>query len=337
MPGSPTRRRSWGWLEEAAVSKAASNCASSRPLPTNGVSAAPAVRKPVRLLDLLGQPGRDGFLLTFQSERRQLFVGDRLPGELAGERTDHDAAGRGGGLKAGGGVDGVTGEEGLTGGGGDVGVQVGLARVDADAHLDGVAVGPGERGGLGRELEGAAHGPLGVVVVGGREAEDGEHGVADELLDDAAVALDEPLRQGAVALQQGVDKLVVCGLGVRCVADEVAEQSGDDLALLGEGARLLERSFIRGQPGAAGRAEGELIGVLAGTRGTGGHRSRPMSRATPDPRQRIQPSFGTGAAILLRTTGVQKVEECSPCVHGTSTDGGHETSSLSAPSRDLRL
>ena len=50
--------------------------------------------------------------------------------------------------------------------------------------------------GTGHALEGlddaqaGAHGALGVVLVHGGHAEDADHGVADELLDGAAVGLD---------------------------------------------------------------------------------------------------------------------------------------------------
>ena len=45
------------------------------------------------------------------------------------------------------------------------------------------------------ELEGGADGALGVVLVGDRRAPDGHDRVADELLDGAAVAVDDVARR----------------------------------------------------------------------------------------------------------------------------------------------
>ena len=47
----------------------------------------------------------------------------------------------------------------------------------------------------------------------GGHAEDGDHGVADELLDGAAVGLDDAPGRGVVAAQEGVDELGVVALG----------------------------------------------------------------------------------------------------------------------------
>ena len=63
----------------------------------------------------------------------------------------------------------------------------GLAGQDAGACLEARA----ERLDGVDQLEGGADAALGVVLVGDRRAPDGHHGVADELLDRAAVALDD--------------------------------------------------------------------------------------------------------------------------------------------------
>ena len=47
------------------------------------------------------------------------------------------------------------------------------------------------------QLQGRPHGAFGVVLVGGRCAPHGHHGVADELLDGAAVAPDDLGRAGS--------------------------------------------------------------------------------------------------------------------------------------------
>ena len=76
-----------------------------------------------------------------------------------------------------------------------------------------------------------ADGPLGIVLVGPGDAEDTDHGVADELLDDPAVGLDLRPGDGEVARQHLFDVLGIGALGGRGEADEVAEQHADRLAL----------------------------------------------------------------------------------------------------------
>ena len=75
------------------------------------------------------------------------------------------------------------------------------------------------------------HGALGIVFVEGGHSEDGDHGVADELLDRAAVGLDDATCRGVVAAQHRIDDFGVVALGDGGEADEVAEQGGDDAAL----------------------------------------------------------------------------------------------------------
>src|SRR6266508_5380995 len=106
---------------------------------------------------------------------------DRVANQAKRLRPDEDLAGLRGLLQAGGDVDGVAGGEALLGAGDD------LSGVDADA-------------GLNPQLgEGVAHlhrcsdRAQGVVLVHLGHAEDGHDRVADELLDRAAVALDDPL------------------------------------------------------------------------------------------------------------------------------------------------
>ncbi len=82
-----------------------------------------------------------------------------------------------------------------------------------------------------------AHGALGVVLVGDRRAEEGEDGVADDLVDPAAEVGDvggEPLE---AAVDQVLDLLGVACLGEVGEPDEVGEQDGDDAALVGPGRR----------------------------------------------------------------------------------------------------
>ena len=111
-----------------------------------------------------------------------------------------------------------------------------LAGVDPDAHLHRrcVAAGGGEQRQRLLHPQRRPHGPLGVVLVGDRGAEQRDDGVAEQLVDLAAEGLDvghEPLE---AAVDQALDPLRVEVLGQRGRADEVGEQDGDDPPLLGE-------------------------------------------------------------------------------------------------------
>ena len=77
-----------------------------------------------------------------------------------------------------------------------------------------------------------AHGAQRVVLADGRHAEDGHHGVADELLDRAAVPLDRGARDVEVARHQRAQRLGVEPLAERGRAGDVAEEHGHDLPLL---------------------------------------------------------------------------------------------------------
>ncbi len=66
----------------------------------------------------------------------------------------------------------------------------------------------------------------------GRQPEDRHRGVADELLDDAAMALDDRLHALELAREQGAERLRVERLAESRRTGEVAEQHGYDLALL---------------------------------------------------------------------------------------------------------
>ena len=104
-----------------------------------------------------------------------------------------------------------------------------------------------------------ADGALGVVLVGGRRAPDGHHGIADELLDRAAVALDDVAREVEVARQRVADVFRVALLGERREADEVREQDADELAL---------RAAGRCRAGRA--AAGRLAAAVGGRRAVSG-------------------------------------------------------------------
>jgi hypothetical protein len=159
-------------------------------------------------------------------------------------------------------VDGVAGEEGLPRAGSHVEPHERLTRVDPDAHLRGVAGDGWQSLHLGDESQAGPHRTLGVVLVNHRHAEDGDDGVADELLHRAAVALHDLAGEGVVATEQGVDVLGIRVRAHRRRSDEVAEERRDDLALLddrrgrgqGRAALQAEARAVR-QVRAAGRAD----------------------------------------------------------------------------------
>ena len=104
---------------------------------------------------------------------------------------------------------------------------------------DGLAADARQRVDLVDQAQPGAHGALGVVLVQRGHAEDGDHGVADVLLDGAAVGLDDRAGDGVVAAQEGVDELGVVALGECGEADQVAEERRDDAALLAAPRRAL--------------------------------------------------------------------------------------------------
>ena len=119
---------------------------------------------------------------------------------------------------------------------------------------------------------------LGVVLVRSGSAPDGHDGVADELLDGAAVALDRRARRVEVAGQELPGLLGVAGLGGSGEADEVGEEHRDEAALGGRSARWRgggarrRRPDSSGQRGSALAAEPLARRVLGAAGGTAGRR-----------------------------------------------------------------
>ena len=130
--------------------------------------------------------------------------------------------------------------------------DVHVAGVDSDPQiepeavfaLDGLAQGGDGCAGVG----GGADGAQGVVLVRHRYAEDGHDGVADELLDRAAVALDRPPCGREVAVEHAPQRLRVERLRELRRLDEVGEEDRDRLAPFLEhdlsGERRVERSVL---------------------------------------------------------------------------------------------
>ena len=120
-----------------------------------------------------------------------------------------------------------------------------------------------------------AHGALGVVLVGGGDAEDPHDRIADELLDHPAVCLDLCAGHLEVGGEHLVHVLGIGGLRGGGEPDQVAEQGGDDLAFLGDGAgrrRTERRAALRcrtsTRPGSRVPQEGHAViaGAYAGMR-----------------------------------------------------------------------
>ena len=162
-------------------------------------------------------PGLDRRLLALEVLLAGLLEGDRLARGALGRLADEDGARLGDALEPAGGVDEVAGDHAL------------VRRAERDGGLAGQDAGPGldaRAQGLDRvdELEAGPDGPLGVVLAGDGGAPDGHDGVADELLDGAAVAADHLAGELEVAVQELAGVLGVVALGDRGEADEVGEE-----------------------------------------------------------------------------------------------------------------
>ena len=131
-----------------------------------------------------------------------------------------------------------------------------LATADADSALDAQC---GQRRLHLRRRPQRAHG---IVLVHRRQPEDRHHRVADELLDDPAVALDDRLHALEVAREQGTERLGVERLAESRRSGDVTEQDRDDLALLAPACARLR---------AALGTEPESAGGLVPAHGAGGH------------------------------------------------------------------
>ena len=128
------------------------------------------------------------------------------------------------------------------------------AGVDADPNVDVDRV---------PQLLGRAHRPQRVVLAHDRDAEDGHHRIADELLERPAVPLDRHPRHVEVARHHRPQRLRVEPLPEGGRPGDVAEEDGDGLPLLSR----LRRS---GERRAAGVAEARTLPVL-GAAARAGH------------------------------------------------------------------
>jgi hypothetical protein len=170
-------------------------------------------------------PGPDLGDLSHCSDRLCLSVLDRVPRRAERLLADEDAGGRGGRLQARGRADDVAHDYGLP-----LPVEcaerdVRLTGCDGHADLPIVLVEPVPDG------EGRAYRALGVVLVCCRNAEQCRGGVAGELLDGPAEALEIGANMGVVGAEDGTDVLGIELHAARREFGEVGEQDGDELPL----------------------------------------------------------------------------------------------------------
>jgi hypothetical protein len=181
-----------------------------------------------------GEPRANGLLLALRLDRLGRPVLDRSASALVRLLPDENRADRGRGLEAGGRVHDVPRDHRLTVARARLELDDRLARVHRDPDLEALALGPVPH------REGRADGPLRVVPVGGRRAEDPHDRVADELLDHSS----EPDELGPHALvvrrEERADVLGVEGLRLRGESDQVHEEHRDDAPLLADRRRLDE-------------------------------------------------------------------------------------------------
>ena len=213
---------------------------------------------------------RGGLALDLQ---HQWFGSGRASHELLGQRPDEDLAARGRLLQPGGDVDRIAGDQRLATARND------LAGVDADAHAEPQLIDPTSD--LGR----GSNGTQSIVLVRGGPAEDGHRGVAYELLNAAAMGLEDFAQPRVIARHLRAHDLRIGAITQRGRADEVTEEHGDRLAH----ARVRKR-----QTGPTGTAEARPGLVLTSAARTDDHRRslRPRQSCASSASTRPRPSAG---------------------------------------------
>ena len=177
-------------------------------------------------------------------------VADRVLGCPIGRLPDEDAVDGRGGLESSCRVDHIAGDHRLARRDPRSECNECLAGVDGDSDVD---------GGLSESVadrERRANGALWIVLVRNRGAEHRHHGVADELLDRAAVSLELRTQARVVGGQDRPHLLGVVALGLGGRADEIREEDGHHLPLL----QLVRARSLERRP--AARAERSVGGAL---------------------------------------------------------------------------
>ena len=172
--------------------------------------------------DASGSPQLDRLGLSLELVDTGILVDDRGLGGMPGRFPDKDRPNWRSRLDPGRGVHEIAGHHPLS------------ARAHGDRCLPGQDPGTGAQicdpnlfpqcGDGGREVEGRADRPLGVVLVGGGRAPDCHDGIADELLDRSAIALDELAAGLKVTRQQVSNLLSIPALAHAGEPDQVGEQ-----------------------------------------------------------------------------------------------------------------
>ncbi len=188
--------------------------------------------------------GFDRLRLPLQDKRLDGFHSNGVANENARLGADQRFAWRRSLLESRGDVDGVTGDERL-----GLAADDHFSRIHADACVEAV------RGDRGAHLRGGSDGTKSIVLVRHGDPEDRHHRVADELLDRPTVTLDDRSQVLEVAAHARTERLRIRRFAERGRADEIAEENGDDLA-------LLARRFGDGERGSARTAETRVVRVL---------------------------------------------------------------------------
>ncbi len=182
---------------------------------------------PEARLGLDSLPDEQGLCLALRDDGRAFLVVDHVPRRAIGRLADEHAVHGSRGLQAGSRVDDVPRRHPLSLRRACAEQNERLAGVDGDPHLDvsllACPVTNRERG---------ANRALRIVLVRDRGAEERHHGVADELLDGAAVALELAAQTLPVRCEHGTHIFGVELFRPRREPDEVGEEHGDDLPLL---------------------------------------------------------------------------------------------------------
>jgi hypothetical protein len=202
-------------------------------------------RNGLRVAEDLEQAERvDRLGLPLEHERLDGLDAYRVADEEAGLGADEHLAWLGGLLEPCSHVDRIARHESLA-----LAADHDLAGVDADARLQPVL---GDRG---AHLRGGARRAQRIVLVRDGDPEHRHHRVADELLDPAAVALDDRAQVVEVALHSRAQRLWVCRLAECRRAHEIGEHHSHDLPYLEGG---LGRSECRSAEAAKARVGGVL-------------------------------------------------------------------------------
>ena len=195
-------------------------------------------------------PGGDRARLALQNLWTGLLEGDGHARRAMSGVADEHGSRRRGALQSSRRVDQIPGDHPLV-----LGIEAhrGLASQDAAPGLN---PGPERADGVD-EVQRCPDGSFGIVLAGGRRAPDGHDRVADELLDDPAVAADDVRCQLEVAGQRVADVLRVALLGERGEADEIGEQDRHEATLRARARRgvcadALWGSSNRGRSGCRG-------------------------------------------------------------------------------------